>query len=508
MSQITSAVYRPEDLIALIRKSNLVDEPRLQTFLQSLEAQGVVPSSVKELGDRLIAAGVLTPFQVNQLMRGKWKGFVISGKYRLLDLLGAGGMGRVFLCEHIRMRRLVALKMLPDHQVTTPGAIERFDREARAVAALNHPNIVQAYDVDQDGKAHFLVMEHVEGITLEELVRKIGPLHPVRAANYIAQCALGLQHAYEAAGLIHRDIKPANLLLDRAGNIKILDMGLARFFHDHNDALTQKYDEKNILGTADYISPEQALDSHGVDHRADIYSLGATLYYLLTGGPPFPDGSVPQKLMWHQMKEPLPVEAVRPEVPPEMGRIVQKMMAKDREARFQSHLEVAMALEFWAHQPIDPPAESEMPQRQLAAYLAARETASGRVKQSMFLKARTGLSGVSSAGPSSGRLPVMTPPASGTFPAAASLSSSQLPASSAMPTPRPQQTLPNHVPPPASSETSASASSPSLASAPTTAPAPAPVSVAAPQPSSLPMWIGVAVGVLGVLASLWIVTHR
>src|SRR5262249_5685100 len=150
-----------------------------------------------------------------------------------------------------------------------PAALNRFLREARAVAALDHPNIVHAYDIDQDNDLHFLVMEYVDGSNLQDLVKKVGPLEVTRACHYIRQAALALQHAHEK-GLVHRDVKPGNILVDRAGTVKILDMGLARFFHDEDDNLTRKYNE-DVLGTADYLSPEQALDSHDVDIRADIY---------------------------------------------------------------------------------------------------------------------------------------------------------------------------------------------------------------------------------------------
>src|SRR5262249_4049617 len=163
------------------------------------------------------------------------------------------------------MRRRVAVKVLPTAKASDPSALERFYREARAVAALDHANIVHAYDIDQDENLHFLVMEYVDGASLQEIIKKTGPLDPLRAAHYIYQAAVGLEHAH-AAGLVHRDIKPGNVLVDRCGTVKILDMGLARFFHDEEDILTKKYDE-NVLGTADYLAPEQALDSHGVDIR-------------------------------------------------------------------------------------------------------------------------------------------------------------------------------------------------------------------------------------------------
>ena len=224
----------------------------------------------------LVRDGLLTHFQAEQFLQGKWRRFTI-GKYKVLETLGAGGMGSVYLCEHKLMRRRVAVKVLPAAKAEDPAALERFYREARAVAALDHPNIVRAYDIDQDENLHFLVMEYVDGASLQEIVKKSGPLDVLRACHYIRQAAVGLQHAHEA-GLVHRDIKPGNILVDRTGTVKILDMGLARFFHDEEDMLTKKYDE-NVLGTADYLAPEQALDSHGVDIRADIYSLGATFYF-------------------------------------------------------------------------------------------------------------------------------------------------------------------------------------------------------------------------------------
>jgi serine/threonine protein kinase len=233
------------------------------------------------------------------------------------------------------------------------------------VAALDHPNLVRAFDIDQDQSLHFLVMEYIDGVNLHELVKKIGPLSPTRACHYIYQAAFGLQYAYQCAGLIHRDIKPGNILVDRSGVVKILDMGLARFFRDEHDLLTKKYSE--TLGTADYLAPEQALDSHRVDVRADIYSLGATFYFLLTGVPPFPDGTVVQKLTWHQTRQPTPIRQRRAEVPVEIAAIVERMMMKDVATRFASPAEVLVALEPFVQTPIPAPSENELPQLSPAA---------------------------------------------------------------------------------------------------------------------------------------------
>jgi hypothetical protein len=191
------------------------------------------------------------------------------------------------------------------------------------------------------------------------LVVRFGPLPVERAAHYVAQAAAGLQHAHDA-GLVHRDVKPANILLDRAGTVRVLDLGLARF-SDPTDQLTLKYDDKNVLGTADYVSPEQALNSHEVDARADVYSLGATFYFLLTGQPPFPGGKIAQKLIWHQVKEPTPVLQLRPDLPEPVAAVVTKMMAKDPARRYQRPAEVLEALAPWTALPLAPPSDSEMP---------------------------------------------------------------------------------------------------------------------------------------------------
>jgi serine/threonine protein kinase len=349
-----------DEFLDLIRRSGIAEDTRIGVSLQRLTEGTGVPSEAKPLAEALVREGLLTFFQAEQLLQGKWKRFTI-GKYKVLERLGAGGMGQVFLCEHKLMRRRVAVKVLPAAKAQDPSSLERFYREARAVAALDHPNIVRAYDIDHDESLHFLVMEYVDGANLQDLVKRAGhPLDPVRACHYIFGAAVGLQHAHEM-GLVHRDIKPGNILVDRAGVVKILDMGLARFFHDEEDQVTRKYDE-TILGTADYLSPEQALDSHGVDIRADIYSLGGTFYYLLTGKPPFPDGNVTQKLLWHQNREPTPVRGLRPEVPEEIAQVVARMMAKEPAQRYQTPAEVMAALAVWVQAPIAPPTDAELPQ--------------------------------------------------------------------------------------------------------------------------------------------------
>src|SRR5262249_4854863 len=261
---------------------------------------GTMPADAGKLAGHMVQDGVLTRFQAEQMLLGRWRRFSI-GNYNVLEKIGSGGMGMVYLCEHKVIRRRGAIKVLPTAKAKDPASLERFQREARAIAALDHPNIVHAYDLGQDEELHFLVMEYVDGASFQDIIKKSGPMAVGRATNYVRQAALGIEHAHEK-GLVHRDIKPGNILVDRDGVVKVLDMGLARFFNDDEDVLTKKYDE-NVLGTADYLSPEQIEDSHNVDTRADIYSLGATFYYILTGRPPFGEGTVHQKLSWHMTRQ-------------------------------------------------------------------------------------------------------------------------------------------------------------------------------------------------------------
>jgi serine/threonine protein kinase len=345
-----------DEFLAVVRDSGLCDEAALAAEIEKL-LDAPLPEP-QALADRFVSSGLLTYFQANRLLAGKTTGFDF-GKYVILEFLGQGGMGRVYLAHHKLMHRLVALKMLP--KKGDPSTIGRFLREARAVAALDHPNIVRAHDMDHHNNVHYMVMEYVDGTDLHGLVETHGPLDVTRAAHYIAQTAQGLRHAHHA-GWVHRDIKPSNLLLNRQGTVKILDMGLARLFHDRTDALTKNFDDKTVLGTIDYLSPEQAMNSHDVDIRTDIYSLGATFYFLVTGTPPFGgEGTVAQKLVWHQLKQPQSVRELSPEVPEEMARVLQKMMAKNPAERFQDPQAVVEALAPWTATPIMVPRDEEMP---------------------------------------------------------------------------------------------------------------------------------------------------
>ncbi|MBW3597220.1 MAG: serine/threonine protein kinase [Planctomycetes bacterium] len=337
----------------LVRRSQLIATAQLDQALeeyQSLHA-GEAEDDARPLADFLIERKLLTPWHCEKLLDKKYKGFFL-GKYKLLDRLGSGGMSAVYLAQHTMMHRLHAIKVLPRDRVEDSSYLGRFKREAKAAAALDHPNIVRAYDIDNKGDQYYFVMEYVKGRDLAQIVKDLAgrdqKMDPADAAEHIAQAARGLQHAHEA-GLVHRDIKPANLLLDERGVVKILDLGLALFSEDETASLTIAHNE-NVLGTADYLAPEQALSSHHVDHRADIYSLGCTLYFLLTGHPPFAEGSLAQRIARHQAEKPPPVERERPDCPAALIDICNRMMAKNPDDRPQTAAEVAQQLNQWRQQ--------------------------------------------------------------------------------------------------------------------------------------------------------------
>jgi tRNA A-37 threonylcarbamoyl transferase component Bud32 len=253
-------------------------------------------------------------------------------------------MGQVFKARQVRLDRVVAIKVIRPDRLAHPEALSRFQREARAAARLAHPNVVTVHDCGLVGDAAFLVLEYVEGTDLGKLVRS-GPLPVAQACEYARQAALGLQHAHER-GLIHRDVKPSNLLLDARGSVvKVLDLGLALLAGAGQDqAATELTAPGAVLGTPAYLAPEQALDSHSVDTRADVYSLGCTLYHLLAGQPPFRGSSTTELLLKHQSAEPPPLPKVRPGVPAEVQAVVARMMAKHPEHRYQTPAEVVAAL--------------------------------------------------------------------------------------------------------------------------------------------------------------------
>ena len=332
------------DAIDLVRKCGLVEDRAVKEFISRAKRDGPRGLTPDGLLARMVADDLLTPFQAKQLGEGRWRGLVL-GDCHLQSRIGKGGMGQVFLAQDRARRRSVAIKVLNADYADDPIAKARLVREARATASLDHPNIVKVIALDAAHSPPFMVMEYVDGLSLQAVVSRTGTLRVEAMALCGRQIAHGLAHATEA-GLVHRDIKPANLLLDRDGVVKILDLGIV-LLHGETSRLTLDPDGRRpILGTLDYLAPEQALDSHAVDGRADIYSLGCTLYFLLAGHPPFPEGG--SHLFDARATEAPPIHRLRPDVPEELSAVLAAMLARDPARRYQTALEVAEALAPWA----------------------------------------------------------------------------------------------------------------------------------------------------------------
>lgn len=347
-----------------LHQSRLLNPPQWEELSGQLKFRFRDPSA---LAKELMQREWITPYQINQLHQGRG-GDLVLGSYVLLERLGKGGMGLVYKARHRRLDRIVALKLIRKELLANPTAVMLFHREILAAAQLSHPNIVLAFDADAVDGVHFYTMEYVEGSTFANLVQTSGPLLVNLACESMRQAALGIQHAFER-GVIHRDIKPSNIMLSwtslpvspppsraveeesRAqwgGNspiVKILDMGLARInAADDDPRQTHGSKKQHLMGTPDFMAPEQAADAHHADIRCDLYSLGCTFYYVLAGGVPFPGGTRLEKLMRHRTEEPKPVEELQAQVPREVGDVVRKLMAKRAEDRFQTPHDLAAAL--------------------------------------------------------------------------------------------------------------------------------------------------------------------
>ena len=321
-----------KNLLKNLEKSGIADEEALRSSLKALSKkyQGEKVGS-EELAAHLIESGIITKWHADKLLAGKYKGFFLD-KYKLLGHLGSGGMSSVYLAESKSTGQKRAIKVLPKSKVSDKSYLDRFYREGRAAASLNHPNIVRVYDINNAGDTHYMVMEYVKGSDLYDTVRDNGPLPIEEAITAVTECCEGLLHAHDK-GMVHRDIKPANLLRTVSGNVKILDLGLALFNIEGEESLTVMHNEK-VMGTADYLSPEQAVNSHDVDHRADIYSLGCTLYFLLTGRPPFNKGTLAQRIAMHQTKEPDSILESREDCPAGLIEICNRMIHKKPAERY------------------------------------------------------------------------------------------------------------------------------------------------------------------------------
>ena len=336
----------------VLEKSALLTTEEFESVKQEALDSPEQFNTPEKLAKHWIQTNLLTKWQVMQLLSGKAAFFL--GKYKLLNLLGVGGMGRVFLAEHTIMHRKVALKVISKEFSTNPEALKQFQAEARAIATLNHINIVQAYNFESEGDRFYIVMEYVDGQSLEKRVLKEGPLPFNDVVSYLRQSAKALRHAHQR-NMIHCDIKPDNLLLNQDGQIKILDMGIAKLNDPKKKSQAQeteptsdsqaKKDESHILGTVDYLAPEMASGEVEADPRVDIYSLGCTMFFLLTGQVPYPETTLIERILAHQEKPPRDPRDLRPDTPKELANIVLKMEAKKPEDRYQSMDEVLAALD-------------------------------------------------------------------------------------------------------------------------------------------------------------------
>ena len=352
--------------VELLGQCRLLDPPQWDELTRDLKRRFQEPHA---LAKELLQRGWLSPYQVNQVFQGRG-GDLVLGSYVLLERLGEGGMGLVYKARHRRLGRVVALKLIRKERLSNPAAVSRFHREILAAATLSHPNIVLAYDADAVDGVHFYTMEFVEGSTFKRLICTSGPFLVPLACESIRQAAAGLQHAFER-DLVHRDINPSNVMLTwisqpggsqaLAGKegqtraqwgshtplVKVLDMGLARVHLPGDEdrpagSITQL---GMLMGTPDFIAPEQARDPRQADTRSDIYSLGCTFYYILAGALPFPGGTKMEKVIRHQLEQARPLHQLRPEIPAEVYRVVRKMMAKRPEDRYQTPGQVAADIE-------------------------------------------------------------------------------------------------------------------------------------------------------------------
>jgi serine/threonine-protein kinase len=355
-------VPKPINFTVLFARMQTQLAMRAGARLRTTQTEPTAPlSNEATTPGRSYAGGALEGTQVDLPTLGDQ---MTIGDYQVIEEIGRGGMGVVYKAKHLRMNRIVALKLIDKDRLGKPDAVARFYKEVELAAKLHHPNVVIAYDAGQVRDTHFFAMEYVDGVDLDAYVHSSGKLGANVACDFIRQAALGLQHAHEA-GLVHRDIKPSNLLVtwmtksadgtpaNRASAtatmravIKILDMGLARLHQPSEDrgSAGELTREGRVVGSVDFMAPEQWMDATTVDIRADLYSLGCTMYYLLSGQVPFPGAEPMEKMLKHHLDQPTPIEQLRPDVSPKVLAVVKRLMSKRREERYQTPGELAMLL--------------------------------------------------------------------------------------------------------------------------------------------------------------------
>jgi serine/threonine protein kinase len=341
-----------DKFLRCVVRSRLVSRDELQEVLRT------VPRERRDdalfLADQLLRQGKLTRFQVGKLLGGVCQGLIL-GPFRILAPVGKGGMGTVFLVRDQRTDQLVALKVLPPRLAREEERmVARFRREMEMSQKVAHPHLAWTYEVGEQSGVHYIAMEYIPGRTLSRLVNEDGPLHWKRAARLLAEVASGLEHAHNQ-GLIHRDLKPSNIQITPRDHAKVLDLGLALTHGEEGGDIQVVGGQGYIVGSMDYIAPEQSLDAVAVDRRCDVYALGCTLYFALTGRPPFPGGSSKEKIFRHRNDEPMPLAGLVPSLPGGFIDLVERMMCKDPAGRPQTAAAVEQALRGWVSGEMAPP---------------------------------------------------------------------------------------------------------------------------------------------------------
>ncbi len=344
------------DFLKVLRRSGVLSARQIEQ-VRARVSSGRYPDSPTGLARKLVKAGILTQYQARHLLHSE-KADLVVGRYVILDRLGSGSMGRVYRARHRLMGREVALKVIDPDLTARRGALARFRREMQLIGRLDHPNIVRAFDADQVGDVPYIVMECLPGRSLDQVFEAEGPLSPAVLAPLAAQAALGLAHAHDR-GVVHRDIKPSNLIVTDSGVLKVLDFGvgaLTGLRADDMDALTA---DGLAVGTVEYMSPEQARGL-AVDGRSDLYSLGCVLYHLLTGRIPFPSANKFVSLALRVEGRPVPIADHRPDLPPAVVEVIERLMAARPEDRYATASEAAEALQA-VSRGLDPAPKVESP---------------------------------------------------------------------------------------------------------------------------------------------------
>jgi serine/threonine protein kinase len=352
MATLTASVH---EYCTLLTKSKLLSAEEVDAVARRWTDDGRGDDQVEGFIRFLVKEErVLTTYQAVMIQRGHPEGFFLNG-YKILDRIGKGQMGGVYKAAHA-LGQTVALKILASSKARDPHALSRFQREARLLTQLDHPNVVRAFQVGEGGGVHYIVMEYLEGETLDEVLARRKRLPVGEAVRLIRQALAGLQHLHERR-MVHRDLKPSNMMLTPAADkpdttwdatVKVLDIGLGRGLFDdgtpEGGIETQLTEEGTVLGTPDYLAPEQARDARTSDIRADVYSLGCVLYHCLTGRPPFPDTNIMAQMLKHATEKPAPLYDFLPDVPAGLQNVLDRFLAKDPAQRYQTPAEAADAL--------------------------------------------------------------------------------------------------------------------------------------------------------------------